>query len=70
MFSYSKWNPTEFSLDPSFRLTNYTGLKGWGCKVPRNVLLRLLEGLGDDDQNHNSQVIQGYGFGSPKIGEI
>jgi len=31
-------------------------------------LLRLLEGLGDDDQNHNSQVIQGYGFGSPKIG--
>ena len=39
------FDPVAHGLDQSFRLTNTADLKGWGCKVPQNVLLKLLEGL-------------------------
>ena len=37
--------PEEHGLLKSFRLTNFTGLKGWGCKVPQEKLLKLLKNL-------------------------
>ena len=39
------FDPEVLGLDPEFRLTSFAGLKGWGCKVPRGVLKRLLEGI-------------------------
>ena len=39
------FDPVKYGLDPGFRLTNFTDLKGCGCKVPRDQLLKLLEGL-------------------------
>lgn len=49
------FDPTFHDLDASFRLTNFADLKGWGCKVPREVLLNLLEGLSDDSHQHESK---------------
>lgn len=39
------FKPEEHGLDKSWRLTSFSDLKGWGCKVPRETLLRLLEVL-------------------------
>ena len=39
------FDPVSYGLAATFRLTNTADLKGWGCKVPQNVLLKLLEGL-------------------------
>lgn len=33
----------KYGLPEDFRLTDYTELKGWGCKVPQATLLKLLE---------------------------
>ena len=40
------FSPEDYGLPETFRLINYTKLKGWGCKVPQEELLKLLEGLG------------------------
>ena len=37
-----EFDPVEAGLDASFRLIDFTGLKGWGCKVPQEKLLKLL----------------------------
>ena len=42
----AKFDPVAVGLSANFRLLNYTKLKGWGCKVPQEELLKLLEGLG------------------------
>lgn len=47
------FNPLAHDLDANFRLTRFADLKGWGCKVPQEVLNRLLEGLQDDGQDHD-----------------
>jgi hypothetical protein len=52
--------------DASFRLTSFADLKGWGCKVPQAVLLRLLEAL-EEDQTQDNDFTQ---LQIPKIGEI
>ena len=39
------FRPEDHGLDSSFRLTRFTKLKGWGCKVPQAELLTFLEGL-------------------------
>lgn len=39
------FDPVSHDLDAKFRLTKFADLKGWGCKVPQDVLLKLLEGL-------------------------
>ena len=44
------FDPTAHELEANFRLTRFADLKGRGCKVPQEVLLKLLEGL-QDDQN-------------------
>lgn len=47
------FDPVAHDLDASFRLTRYADLKGWGCKLPQDVLGKLLlsAGLQDDDAN-------------------
>jgi len=42
------FDPTAHELDANFRLTRFADLKGRGCKVPQEVLLKLLEGIQDD----------------------
>ena len=37
--------PEENGLDAAWRLTKYSDLKGWGCKVPQETLHKLLAGL-------------------------
>ena len=37
--------PTEHGLSEGFLLTNFTKMKGWGCKVPQNKLLSYLSKL-------------------------
>jgi len=43
------FDPTAHDLEANFRLTRFADLKGRGCKVPQDVLLKLLEGLQDDN---------------------
>lgn len=58
------FDPAAHELDPNFRLTKFADLKGWGCKVPQEVLLKLLEGLQPDssaqaqEQAHFQYVAQ------------
>merc|ERR1712150_37929 len=42
------FDPTAHELEANFRLTRFADLKGRGCKVPQEVLLKLLEGISDD----------------------
>ena len=39
------FDPTQHGLDANFVLTNFTKMKGWGCKVPQNKLLSYLSKL-------------------------
>jgi len=43
------FDPTAHDLDANFRLTRFADLKGRGCKVPQEALLKLLEALQDDN---------------------
>lgn len=43
----SPFEPVYYDLNPTFRLTDYADLKGWGCKIPEKVLKNLLQGLTD-----------------------
>jgi len=36
------FDPTAHELEANFRLTRFADLKGRGCKVPQEVLLKLL----------------------------
>lgn len=42
---YKMFNPIEHGLKADFRLTKYSTLRGWGCKVPQEVLTKLLAGV-------------------------
>lgn len=45
---YKPFDPVEHGLERGFRLTAFSDLKGWGCKVPQEALLKLLSGLEPD----------------------
>lgn len=45
------FDPLAHDLEASFRLTRFADLKGRGCKVPQEVLNKLVEGL---QQDYNS----------------
>jgi len=45
---YQALQPEEHGLDRGFRLTAFSDMKGWGCKVPQETLLKLLQGLEPD----------------------
>ncbi|XP_008942894.1 PREDICTED: selenide, water dikinase 1 isoform X2 [Merops nubicus] len=59
------FNPESFELDKSFRLTRFTELKGTGCKVPQDVLQKLLESL---QENHFQEDEQFLGAVMPRLG--
>lgn len=43
-----KFKPEERGLSKDFCLTNFSALKGWGCKVPQEKLLTYLQGISND----------------------
>lgn len=45
------FDPVAHDLEPTFRLTRFADLKGRGCKVPQEVLTKLLEEIQNDDNN-------------------
>lgn len=59
------FNPESYELDKGFRLTRFTELKGTGCKVPQDVLQKLLECLHD---NHFQEDEQFLGAVMPRLG--
>merc|ERR1719383_840628 len=61
------FDPTAHELEANFRLTRFADLKGRGCKVPQEVLLKLLEGL-QDDQNQEEHSAHFMHVPIPKIG--
>lgn len=38
------FNPADHGLESDFRLTKFSTLRGWGCKIPQDVLTKYLEG--------------------------
>lgn len=50
------FDPVSNGLDEDFVLTKLTGMKGCGCKVPRNVLLQLLQTFKTDLVINNDEV--------------
>ncbi|XP_006877691.1 PREDICTED: selenide, water dikinase 1-like isoform X3 [Chrysochloris asiatica] len=59
------FNPETYELDKGFRLTRFTELKGTGCKVPQDVLQKLLESL---QENHFQEDEQFLGAVMPRLG--
>eukprot|EP00079_Xenopus_tropicalis_P022428 XP_012814313.1 PREDICTED: selenide, water dikinase 1 isoform X2 [Xenopus tropicalis] len=59
------FNPESYELDKSFRLTRFAELKGTGCKVPQDVLQKLLESL---QENHFQEDEQFLGAVMPRLG--
>jgi len=64
------FDPVAHELDADFRLTRFADLKGWGCKVPQEVLLKLLEGLQQQEGNPQEaeQAHFQYVQPTPRIG--
>ena len=63
------FDPVAHDLEPDFRLTRFADLKGWGCKVPQEALLKLLEGLQQDgNQQETEQAHFQYVAATPRIG--
>lgn len=49
------FDPAAHDLDSSFRLTRFADLKGRGCKVPQDVLNKLVSSLQQDySQEHDN----------------
>ena len=59
------FDPTDHDLDANFRLTRFADLKGRGCKVPQEVLLKLLEGIQDDGGQDSEHFMH---MAIPRIG--
>ncbi|CAD6190674.1 unnamed protein product [Caenorhabditis auriculariae] len=50
------FSPQDYSLPEDFVLTKLTGMKGCGCKVPREILLELLKTFGSEVVVDNDAV--------------
>ena len=59
------FDPTAHELDDNFQLTRFGDLKGRGCKVPQEVLLKLLEGIQDDGGQDSEHFMH---MAIPRIG--
>lgn len=60
------FDPTAHDLEASFRLTRFADLKGRGCKVPKDVLEKLVASLQQDyTQDPEAQYLS---MSSPRIG--
>ncbi|EDV56053.1 inactive selenide, water dikinase-like protein [Drosophila kikkawai] len=61
------FDPTAHDLDASFRLTRFADLKGRGCKVPQDVLSKLVSAL-QQDYSAQDQEPQFLNVAIPRIG--
>jgi len=61
------FDPTAHDLDGSFRLTRFADLKGRGCKVPQDVLSKLVSAL-QQDYSAQDQEPQFLNVAIPRIG--
>ena len=52
-----QFKPSDIGLADDFVLTSYAKLKGWGCKIPQQSLLRLLDGIGSDAIGMDCSII-------------
>lgn len=60
------FDPTAHDLEASFRLTRFADLKGRGCKVPKDVLEKLVSSLQQDyTQDPDAAYLS---MSSPRIG--
>ena len=60
-----QFDPTAHDLDTNFRLTRFADLKGRGCKVPQDVLNKLVGSLQQDYQSNDDQFLH---MAVPRIG--
>lgn len=60
-----QFDPTAHDLDANFRLTRFADLKGRGCKVPQDVLNKLVGSLQQDYTSHDDQFMH---MAIPRIG--
>ncbi|KAL7030829.1 hypothetical protein ACKWTF_006801 [Chironomus riparius] len=60
-----QFDPTAHDLDANFRLTRFADLKGRGCKVPQDVLNKLVGSLQQDYTSHDDQFMH---MTIPRIG--
>lgn len=60
-----QFDPTAHDLDANFRLTRFADLKGRGCKVPQDVLNKLVGSLQQDYTSHDDQFMH---MAVPRIG--
>lgn len=69
---YKHFQPEEHGLERGFRLTAFSELKGWGCKVPQEALLKLLAGLEADRADGKAEDDAsdfGQQVAAPRLGE-
>jgi len=64
------FDPVAHELDPNFRLTKFSDLKGLGCKLPRDALNKMLEPLRDQEKSQleAEQAHFQYVLPSPRMG--
>jgi len=60
-----QFDPTAHDLDANFRLTRFADLKGRGCKVPQDVLNKLVGSLQQDYTSNDDQFMH---MTIPRIG--
>ena len=53
------FDPVAHDLDESFRLTKFVDIRG-KCKVPQEVVLKLVEGLKVSSKNSRSMILHDY----------
>lgn len=71
---YKHFKPEEHGLERGFRLTAFSDLKGWGCKVPQEALLKLLAGLEADRADGTGKAEEeasdfGQQLSGPRLGK-
>jgi len=65
------FDPVAHDLDSTFRLSRFADLKGRGCKVPQEVLSKLLEGLQQDDNTAQDYEHSHFmHMEMPRVGEL
>lgn len=62
------FDPLAHDLEANFRLTRYADLKGRGCKVPQEVLNKLVEGLQQDYNASEHEHAHFMHMAVPRIG--
>lgn len=62
------FDPAAHDLDTSFRLTRFADLKGRGCKVPQEVLGKLVSTLQQDFSTPDDEHSQYMHMAMPRIG--